>query len=110
MTAAQVEAFYNHFDSVGWMGTHNRPICNLPSALAKWKAQESNFAQPSKGTVEKKTWPPELDDYVRQMKSEHTLVLAGKKEYGDFDRILTKVRNIFGKECVKEVRRRVGML
>ena len=48
-----VEKFYAHFDSVGWIDPHKRPIRSLPSALAKWKANESNHrrSSPTSGSV-----------------------------------------------------------
>ena len=42
MTKKSIEAFFHHFNAVGWIDAQGRKIKNLPSALAKWKANEGN--------------------------------------------------------------------
>ena len=42
MTKKSIEAFFHHFNAVGWIDAQGRKIKSLSSALAKWKANESN--------------------------------------------------------------------
>jgi hypothetical protein len=43
MTSKQIKEFFDHWNAIGWVDPHNRPIVCLSSALSRWKTQEGNF-------------------------------------------------------------------
>jgi hypothetical protein len=54
------EAFFNHFEAVGWLTKNNQPITNWRVKLQSWSTTERGKAAPINGSSSKDAWKESL--------------------------------------------------